>query len=125
MIVRDTFTTTIRPRSNSLLMSFCTPYLWAVGFPHQSKGALASKFIKRPLIHGVMIFGSNIHNARYAPSGKHEARIACEMRHGIAQYAILADPARTYNQNQSSRHSTRIPSRQTRRTTGTPLRRMI
>jgi hypothetical protein len=47
------------------------------------------------------------------------------MRHGIAQNAILADPAWTHDQNQSSRHSTRIPSRQTRRTTGMPLRRLI
>jgi hypothetical protein len=47
------------------------------------------------------------------------------MRHGIAQNAILADPAWTYNQNQFSRHSTRIPSRQTRRTIGMPLRKLI
>ena len=71
-----------------------------------------------------MILGGNIHRPGYASPGKHEARIASEMRHGVAQKAILADPAWTYNQNQPSRHSTRIPSRQTRRTTGTPLRRL-
>lgn len=57
-----------------------------------------------------MVLGGNVHRPGYTALGKHDARIAGEMRHGIAQNAILADPAWTYNQNQSSRHSTRIPS---------------
>mgnify|MGYP007034352997 CR=1 FL=1 len=97
----------------------------AVRLPHQGKCALNSKFIKGTLIQRVMILGGGISRPGYASSGKHETRITRKVRHGIAQNAILAGPAWTHNQNQSSRHSTRIPSRQTRRTTGTPLRRLI